>query len=106
MIKPHHPGSGILSLKYTLMGALILIFLTFIIAITTLSFIENRDTIEDSFSKEENNSEKFLTESILYINRGLKLWDTTYDTDLRDALVTLRTAYERSGNVTHLNDHS
>jgi signal transduction histidine kinase/HAMP domain-containing protein len=69
-----------------------------IIGISYFSYIETSQNINNSYDREVQASENLFLKSSVYIHKGLKLWDSTYNDNLKRNIQTLIAAYTKSGS--------
>lgn len=94
--------------RFTISSTLMLVFTLFcisvIICISYISYSDTSKNIINSFNREELASEELFTKSSIYIHRGLKLWDSSYDKKLFWDMDYLIDAYDKSdGNPGKIN---
>ena len=85
------------SISSTLMMVLTLFCISCIISITYVSLSETGNNLKSSFNREMNASEDLFSKSSIYIHRGLKLWDSSYNNLLKRDIRILLDEYEKSG---------
>ena len=85
------------TISSTLMVVFTLFCITVIISISYVSYSETSKNIISSFNREEKASENLFLKSSIYIHKGMKLWDSTYDKILARDMNTVLLAYNRTG---------
>ncbi len=64
---------------------------------TTISYTNTDAYLQHEFSRQVNSSEEYLSSSTLYIHRGLKLWDSTYDRVMQEVAEKTAESYIEHG---------
>jgi len=81
------------------MGILLLIFVVFTFAISIYSYTITAESLDTQFKDRMDNIEKELARSAVLVNLGLRLYDITYDTSLKNAFVPFLAAYSTNGDT-------
>lgn len=84
------------SISSTLTIIITVILITSILFVTSISYVETEKKLHESFEREKKGSEDIFNQSSIYIHRGLKLWDSTYNSDLQNMLQVYLDAYNLS----------
>ncbi|MFH0968548.1 MAG: hypothetical protein V1862_12770, partial [Methanobacteriota archaeon] len=90
----------VLSPRFTISSTLMIVVTIFcisvIISISYVSFLETEQNLITSYDRELKASENLFSKSSIYIHRGLKLWDSTYNDPLQQDMQYFISAYNKS----------
>jgi PAS domain S-box-containing protein len=76
----------------------IIAFLVLFIAIlSAVSYIDTKNNLEFSWEMSKNNLEHHLSDSLVLVSNGLRLFERTYDESLKEAFIPFIEAYNLSG---------
>ncbi|PWR72202.1 ATP-binding protein [Methanospirillum lacunae] len=76
---------------------LLIIFLVMMVVFLTNWYLTAREEKEQDFLSSEKTIDQILQQSILWIDRGLYLYDLTFETPLRDAMKIYQDEYNATG---------
>jgi PAS domain S-box-containing protein len=88
---------GKLPFSYLLMGIIFLIIITFVLAGIWLDFENSEHTIRENADRLRAMSESHIENSFRMIDTGLKLYDSTYNEQMKDAFIVVMEEYNRTG---------
>ena len=88
---------GKLPFSYLLMGIIFLIIITFVLAGIWLDYENSEHTIRENADRLMAMSESHIENSFRMIDTGLKLYDSTYNEQMKDAFIFVMEEYNRSG---------
>jgi signal transduction histidine kinase len=86
------------TIRSTLMMVVTILCISVIISISYFSYTEAENRLFTTYERELQMSENLFTKSSLYIHRGLKLWDSSFNDDLERDMQSFISAYNKSGS--------
>lgn len=84
---------ALLSFSFLVMIVMIVAMVFFISIISFVSFSETRQTMDRSWNLTVHNTENHLKDSMLLVSKGLRLFELTYDSDLKSSFRPFLAAY-------------
>ncbi len=88
--------SGLLPFSFLIMLTMIAVLIIFITALSIISYSETRTSMEDAWKDSIHTSEQHLIDSLHLVSQGLRLFELTYDSDLKSAFVPFLHAYNET----------
>ncbi|MFH0967565.1 MAG: PAS domain S-box protein, partial [Methanobacteriota archaeon] len=88
--------SEYISLSFLIMITMIGVLILFITLISALSYSETRQNLEHDWEMSMVNTDRHLADSLILVAHGFRLFDLTYDSDLKEAFLPFLHAYNIS----------
>jgi len=86
------------SLSFLIMVTMIAVIITVVALLSAVSYMETRSNLEAQKNLSEKNSQQHLSDSIIVVAKGLRLFERTYDKELIQAFVPFIEAYNQSSD--------
>lgn len=87
-----HSFSGLLTV------IILILFITFLLTLSTYWYMGERNKVDSDFTSRQNMSEEMLRHSAIWIDRGIILYEQAYEPELRDAMALFQEAYQKAGS--------